>query len=52
MAKKKEDIEEIRGLLQKISEAWLKGDPDDLMEYFPLNTQKGRRPEHLIYPII
>ena len=26
--------EEIKGLLQKINEAWLKGDPDDLMEYF------------------
>jgi len=34
MAKKKEDIEDIRGLLQKISEAWLKGDPDDLLEFF------------------
>jgi ketosteroid isomerase-like protein len=34
MTDKNKAKEEIRTLLQKISEAWFKGDPDDLMQYF------------------
>lgn len=34
MTKKDKAQKEIRALLQKISEAWSKGNPDDLMKYF------------------
>jgi len=34
MPNTKKDPEEVRELLQKITDAWTRGDPDDLAEYF------------------